>query len=271
MSRLRIVVTRPLREAEAWVRQLQSSGCDAIAVPLIAIAPVHNDAALRTAWAKLPTTQAAMFVSSNAVRFFFASATSTGKVAAAWPATSHPPRAWATGPGTAQSLRECGVAPGLIDSPPLSAAQFDSEALWQVVAAQILQGGHVLIVRGAEPHDDETDAGGASGRDWLARKLQKQGATVDQVVAYQRLCPNDADSRRQWARQAASPDSVWLFSSSLAIRHLAQAMPEQDWRAARAIATHARIAQAARDIGFGVVCESRPRLQDVIASIESLQ
>ncbi|MGE3348297.1 MAG: uroporphyrinogen-III synthase, partial [Ramlibacter sp.] len=38
---------------------------------------------------------------------------------------------------------------------------------------------------------------------------------------------------------------------------------------ARAVATHPRIAQAAREAGFGVVCESRPALADVVASIES--
>ena len=39
--------------------------------------------------------------------------------------------------------------------------------------------------------------------------------------------------------------------------------------ALRALATHPRIAQAARDAGFSVVSESRPGMDDLVASIES--
>ena len=53
--------------------------------------------------------------------------------------------------------------------------------------------------------------------------------------------------------------------------HLHAQLPAQDWRAARAVATHPRIAQAATDTGFGVVCLSRPALPEVVASIESIR
>jgi uroporphyrinogen-III synthase len=61
-----------------------------------------------------------------------------------------------------------------------------------------------------------------------------------------------------------------LFSSSEAIGNLVQAVPQQSWKQAKALATHPRIAQAARKAGFAVVCESRPTLADVVASIESM-
>ncbi|MGJ4749178.1 hypothetical protein ACQV5M_22630, partial [Leptospira sp. SA-E8] len=47
------------------------------------------------------------------------------------------------------------------------------------------------------------------------------------------------------------------------IRNLRRLLPRQDWRQARALATHARIAQAAREAGFGQVEISRPALADV--------
>ena len=72
-------------------------------------------------------------------------------------------------------------------------------------------------------------------------------------------------------QQAAHDGAVWIFSSSEAIANLVSQCPHQSWRHARAVATHQRIAQAAREAGFAVVCESRPSLQDVMASIESLQ
>jgi uroporphyrinogen-III synthase len=62
---------------------------------------------------------------------------------------------------------------------------------------------------------------------------------------------------------------VWLFSSSEAVENLRKVSDSQ-WSKALAIATHPRIAQAAKDAGFGVVYESRPLLADVAASIESL-
>jgi uroporphyrinogen-III synthase len=63
---------------------------------------------------------------------------------------------------------------------------------------------------------------------------------------------------------------VWLFSSSEAVAHLRSLAPGQSWSRACALATHPRIAQAARAAGFGVVCESRPTMAELIASIESL-
>ena len=64
---------------------------------------------------------------------------------------------------------------------------------------------------------------------------------------------------------------AWLFSSSQAVAHLTELLPAQDWRSARAVATHPRIAQAARSAGFGVVCESRPSLDAVAAALESFR
>ena len=77
-------------------------------------------------------------------------------------------------------------------------------------------------------------------------------------------------AERDAATQAATDGSVWLFSSSEAIGNLVAACPGQDWGRAKAVVTHARIAQAAREAGFPVVCESRPTLAALMASIESL-
>ena len=63
--------------------------------------------------------------------------------------------------------------------------------------------------------------------------------------------------------------SVWLFSSAEGLDSLPR-LPTGDWSHARAIATHPRIAEAARAAGWGVVIESRPSVDDIVASIESL-
>jgi uroporphyrinogen-III synthase len=255
---VRVIVTRPESEARRWLEDLRGQGFDAVALPLIAIAPVPQPAALHAAWRQLAGLNAVMFVSGNAVRQFF----NQKPPGAGWTART---RAWATGTGTREALLQAGVEPALIDAPPVSAAQFDSETLWQQVGPDVLPGWRVLIVRGGDAD------GAASGRDWLADRLLGGGAQVEVVVAYLRRAPAWGGAQRRQAREAAQADSAWLFSSSQGIEHLQALMQGQDWSRARAVATHPRIAQAARDAGFGVVCESRPTLDAVVAALESFR
>lgn len=255
---MQVIVTRPDSEAQGWVRDLRQRGFDAIALPLIVIAPAPRPADLAAAWGGLGNCRAVMFVSGNAVRFFFASRGAQD----GWPERL---RAWATGNGTQRALLAAGVEPALVDSPPSGSAQFDSETLWQQVAGQVRAGDRVLIVRGGEAGSDGV------GRDWLAEQLVAAGAKVETAIAYLRAPPEF--SREQLARvhEAADTSRVWLFSSSQAIANLHKLLPGRDWAKCRALATHPRIAQAARTAGFGVVCESRPSLDAVTSALESFE
>ncbi len=257
---MRVIVTRPQREAQDWVQALQQAGHDAQALPLIAIAPAPDAAALQRAWRQLDGCLGLMFVSANAVDGFFAARPADAPL---------PLQAWATGPGTVGALLRAGVPASHITAPPADAAQFDSETLWQQVAARITPGVRVLIVRGADAAEGGSTQG--AGRDWFARQVAAAGGTVDFVASYQRCRPQLDAAQLQLAQAAAGDDSVWLFSSSEAVLNLQASLPQQDWGAARAVATHARIAQAVRAAGFAVVHESRPALADVRASIESMQ
>lgn len=265
---MRVIVTRPQREAQDWVRDLTAAGVSALALPLIEIRSAPDAAALQGAWQALERGQyaAVMFVSANAVTGFFERKPASSGVFSASSAIKT--RAWAPGPGTARALLVAGVAPACLDTPAADAAQFDSEALWQVVGTQLRPGDRVLIVRGGDAPSASTQG---SGRDWLAQRMAEAGASVDYVVAYQRACPQLDEAPLALARSAATDGSVWLFSSSEAVHNLHALLPGQGWGAARAIATHARIAAAARQAGFAVVRESRPALADILASIESMR
>jgi len=259
----RVIVTRPEREAAQWVEQLTAHGLAATALPLIAIGPCTDPQAVqalaqaRARLAQPPGYRALMFVSSNAVLHFLHGA----------PPLPSDTRAWAPGPGTARALTQLGVAPAAIDGPAADAAQFDSESLWQQVAPQIRAGDRVLIVRGRSAGVHESAEG--SGRDWLARQVQAAGGQVDWAVAYERGAPRLTAEQAALAQAATRDGSLWLLSSSEAVAHLAQALPGQSFALARALATHPRIAQTARAMGFGHVRECRPALEDVVASIES--
>jgi uroporphyrinogen-III synthase len=272
---MRVVITRPAGDAQAWVEALQVAGHAALALPLIEVGPATHAQAVRQAWTQWPSFQAVMFVSAQAVRYFF-------EYQPIRPDWTNGPRCWATGPGTHKALLQAGVPDTYIDSPAADAAQFDSEALWQRVSAQVQLGKPVLIVRGHDVSDgvvmglDAPSVASSStvrvgtGRDWLAQQLHAAGALAHFVVAYERRAPVWSDAQKAQAREAATNGSVWCFSSSQAIQHLAHSLPTQSWGKARCIATHARIAQTAQALGFGEIFMARPSLADLLVSLESL-
>jgi uroporphyrinogen-III synthase len=260
---VRLIVTRPQREADRWVSELAARGVPAFAMPLIEIGPAPDQAALQQAAAQPAAWDALMFVSANGVEAFFKQKVPVAPASWAQPAIKT--RAWAPGPGTRDALLQAGVAATLIDAPADDAPQFDSEALWQQVAPRVVPGWRVLFVRGADA------SGQAAGRDWLAARLAEAGAQVDTVVAYVRRAPAFSDAQAVQARRWVEEGTPWLFSSSEAVAHLVRWLPDAGWPRARAIATHPRIAQAAREAGFGVVCLSRPAMGDIVAALESIR
>ena len=261
----RVIVTRPALDAQRWVDQLQQRGIRAEALPLIEIVCVADLSVARAAWMHLDDYAAVMFVSGNAVEHFFAARRSAAASNAQDLASLKPVRFMAPGPGTAQVLAAQGVPAAQIDTPPADAVQFDSEALWQVIGQRDWAGQRVLIVRGQSGSAETAVDVVAPGREWLARQLENAGASVDFVVVYERRAPTFTAAQRQRIAASQNDGSVWLFSSSEALAHLPQ---PADWSQARAIATHSRIAQAAQAAGWGVVIESRPALDDIVASIE---
>lgn len=268
---MRLIVTRVQPQAQHWADRFETSGHAALVLPLIEVRGLMDAAGVHSAWLNLSRYKAAMFVSRHAVDYFF-----QAKPASAFDAkalATMTTRWWATGPGTAHALLDHGVAASLLDTPPEQAGQFDSEALWQQAHSQVRPGDKVLIVRGDSVAPDGTsvvDNDQGVGREWLAERLRQSGAQVDFVVAYQRGAPVWTNAQRALAQSAAADGSLWLFSSAEALGHLQSLLPGQDWSAARAVATHPRIAAAARGLGFGVVAQTRPTWEEVLASVESL-
>jgi uroporphyrinogen-III synthase len=266
----RVIVTRPEQHAATWLAALGAIGHEAIAFPLIETVPVQledDQQALQAAWQSLENLAAVMFVSSSAVHAFFQSnrhlaLTESSQSAIDLIVDSCPQlRLWATGQGTLASLRSLGVPPERMDAPDVQAEQFDSEALWRIVRPQVSCGKAVLIVRGR-------DMGQADGsRDWLAQQIVACGGVVRTVVAYERRAPQWHVAQIAQMQRWLQDGSIWLLSSSQALRNLPASLNASD---AVCICTHERIAQAARQRGFAVVCTSRPTMQDVAASIESI-
>jgi uroporphyrinogen-III synthase len=244
---MRVLVTRPQPQASQWMQRLRADGVDAHALPLLQIGaePMH---ALASAWQALPPWL--VFVSPNAVEHFFAAR----PAGCDWPAEV---RAAAPGPGTAEALRRAGVPAAQVIEPEASSERFDSEALWQRLRHQRWAGRRVLVVRGD------------GGRDWLATTLREAGAQVTFLQAYSRHAPRLNEQQRLLLADAvAQPQAhLWLFSSSEALGHLPALAPEAQWQQARALASHPRIADSARALGFGHVQTVSPAFDAVRAAL----
>jgi uroporphyrinogen-III synthase len=267
---MRVILTRPAAQAPPWLAAMRAAGLQAVSWPLIHIAPTRNHAALREAQHAAHTYNALMFVSPNAVSHFFEEKTALAGVFIAQAAIKsvageipHPPstRCWATGAGTVQALLQAGVSAAQIDAPSAGDTA-ESEALWARVRSQVQPGFSVLIVRGADA------SGQLAGRPWLAEQLQASGAQVAQVAAYERHAPAWSAAQTQAFEQALQDGSVWVFSSSEAVQNL-PALQGLAQAPSRAVATHPRVAQAARARGFAHVAVSSPEPAALVRSIQS--
>jgi uroporphyrinogen-III synthase len=238
-------------------------------MPLLGIHPTPHPQAVVEAWQGLAQChyRAVMFVSPNAVTGFFAAAPS----AAPWPAGV---LAVAPGPGTAAALIAQGVSEACIVQPAADAAQFDSESLWPELERYPWQEARVLVARGE------------GGRDWLIQRWAQAGARVQTVTAYTRGAPDPSEQERQTLRAAVQrpAEHVWLLSSSEALDHLLELVqalgslsgslsgplsaPLLDhWLdQARALATHPRIFDRARQLGLRHVSTCRADFASVVAA-----
>jgi uroporphyrinogen-III synthase len=246
----RLIVTRPQPQAAAWVAQLEAAGLSAAALPLLRIEPGADSDAVERAWRSLPRFAAVVFVSPNAVTRYFA-ARPAGLM---WPSGL---LAASPGPGTDASLAAAGIPSTQRVRPRDDAVQFDSETLWAELRERDWSGREVLIVRGN------------GGRDWLARTMEQAGARVQVVQAYRRSAPIwDTAQELVLAQAKEQPEHhLWLLSSGEGLDHLPPADRSRWW----ALASHPRIAERARSLGWGQVHETRPDLASVIAAAQALQ
>jgi uroporphyrinogen-III synthase len=167
-----VLVTRARAQAADLIAAIENKGGDAICFPVIEIEP-RDEAAIRSAAAKLPQADIAIFVSSNAVMHGLAFSAGASKAA--------------IGPATAAAIRASGQNTDI--SP---ADGFDSESLLKEPALNDVNGKRIRIIRGSE------------GRELLAETLRERGATVDYLSVYERVLPKIS------AGQLLEVETAWL-------------------------------------------------------------
>ncbi len=250
-----ILVTRPEPQATQWAEQLQAAGLSAAPLPLLAMAPPADPQAVERAWRHLDQHRCVMFVSPNAVSWF----ARLRPHGAPWPSDT---LAAAPGPGTAQealsALADAGLRPDQVLCPPPDSGQFDSEHLWPLLSPLNWTGQTVLIVGGGDQVE-------VKGRQWLTERWQAAGARVQPLLAYTRGAPDWTPAAQALLAQALNHPAghLWLLSSSQAIDQLMARVPR--WPAGtRALCTHPKVAERARQAGFEHIVDSRPQAAEVV-------
>jgi len=256
-----LVITRPRSDIGDDVREqaLRAAGVVLRPFPLIRILPPAIPGPALHALARLAEFDLAVPVSPAAVQ------SSLAMRQGLWPATC---AVGLVGPGSRvafeQVLRARGQSPASlrIVSAPVEAA--DSEGLWaalQTLRTGAWAGVRVLILRGG------------NGRDWLTDALQAAGAVVERVDVYRRAPPDPDPATLGVLRDLLDTHAVWLLTASEGVRNLRDLLAATGTDACkllasqRALATHSRIAEAARQTGFGRVEVCAPGNEAIVAAL----
>lgn len=170
MSRpLKVVVTRPRRQAQLLCALLEKMGAHVVAVPVIEILPAPSPEQVLAQIGACSDYDLMIFISTNAVRFgrdYLPAQDMSGVQIAA------------VGPSTARALGEVGL-----DCDILPPAGFSSEALLREPSLNDVDGKRILIVRGS------------GGRALLGETLTQRGATVQYAEVYRRQIPPASRAR----------------------------------------------------------------------------
>ena len=162
----RVLVTRPVHQAENLCRLIEAQGGVAVCLPTLAVVECDDLSAVRKNLTYLDAFDWLIFVSSNAVNF--ALKANDGKIAR--PKTL---RLAAIGKATSKALAMAELS---VDLTPCQ--HYNSEALLAMPEMQKVQGQRVLIVRGE------------GGREELANTLRNRGADVHYLNVYKRIMPS---------------------------------------------------------------------------------
>lgn len=167
---LRVLITRPIRQARTLATQLTACGAQPFVYPVLQIVPIElqqenmNHALEHSDWV--------IFTSSNAVWH-------AAKLCQHYP---HPlPPLLAIGPATAATLIEQGLP---VAKQPTVA--FSSEGLLAMPLLQACQNKRILLI------------GGVGGRTLLTDELTARGASVNKLDVYRR-CPGVKPNKTQLA------------------------------------------------------------------------
>ncbi|MEE3337750.1 MAG: uroporphyrinogen-III C-methyltransferase [Candidatus Latescibacterota bacterium] len=241
----RVLITRSREQSRPLRLMLEAEGGEVFELPLLHLTGPENPAPLETALSELEHYDWVVFTSPNAVRFFFDPLRESGRDARA---LGHC-RVAAIGSATASRLGEVGIVPDL--TPTSHSAAGLAEAFAQID----LEGARVLI------------PSSALGATELDQELERRGATVARVTAYENLppVPESVSIPEELTDDAidcvvfASPSAVDHFCTVLGRTHALQHLEKADIAVIGPTTAGAII-----DLGL------KPEIQPASSSVEDL-
>lgn len=230
MNGLRVLNTRPLPQAEALDKAILNAGGISINVPALSIHATTLD------WlqdmSNLTTVKHAIFISANAVTYYFTALKQTN---ICWPASIS---VIAVGNATATALMQFGIQVHWVP------AVADSEHLLQLDALQNIKNQTILLIKGD------------GGRPLIADTLLSRGACLLPLTVYRRDYP--ATVSQEYINSLWQDDAVdiILFTSQQAMYNLFGLFTEegQNWlRLKPCLVISSRLANAASLLGIQTV------------------
>lgn len=204
----RVLVTRSREQASVLSELLRAHGAEPVEFPTIEIVPPADFGPLDEAIARLATYAWAIFTSANGVKIFVDRLRNAGLDIRALKGV----KLAAIGPATAHELERYGL---LLDYVPV---EYVAESIVEGLKGQV-RGKRVLLAR-AE-----------IARQVLPEGLKKEGASVDQVVAYRTI--SSADGKVDVKRMLLEKEiDVITFTSSSTVENFVAKLEGLDLEAA---------------------------------------
>ncbi len=204
-----VLITRSLQQSPELQQLLSAQGARTIEMPTLEIAPPSDWVALDQAITKIEEYDWLILTSANGVEYFFDRLAAQNKDARALAGV----KIAVVGRKTADTLQRRGI---LADFVP---AEFVADALVDSFP-ESLTAKRVLFPR--------VESG---GRELLVQAFTAAGAQVDEIAAYQSMCPTAAEPMALLALQRREIDII-TFASSKTVQHFHQLVAAhlpQDW------------------------------------------
>ena len=203
LSGKRILITRPSHQAEGFRRKLTALGAEVIAFPTIEIRDSSSWEALDCAIRDIEGYQWLVFTSVNGVEKFFSRYRQLARDVRDLKGI----RIAAIGSATERSLAKRGLNVEILPD------EFKAEGLLESLKGKVLKGSRILIPRAKV------------ARDILPIELQKQGAQVEVVEAYEATAPREGRERLELILEERPLDMIVFTSSSTVTNMVEMAKP----------------------------------------------
>lgn len=193
----KILITRTRSQVSRFRSLLEAEGAECVEFPAISIVPVEDPSQLDAALSNISSYDWVVFSSSNGVRGVSERMDALGMDSRAFAGV----QVAAVGPATGVTVKELlGISSDLVPE------EYVSEAVVSALTELGVDGSRILAIR--------SDL----GRDALEKGLEGAGASVDAIVAYQTVAPDDSAARAKEAFESGL--DVTTFTSSSGVDNL---------------------------------------------------